>query len=85
MLDESKFDVHLNLWALRIPRELCKAAIKILNGYAMFCVILFRFQLIIWVMAFSISVTHILLSLNCSSFLSEFMFLKTYQNSPDIF
>lgn len=33
MLDESKFDVHLNLWALRIPRELCKAAIKILNGY----------------------------------------------------
>ncbi|XP_038890921.1 tRNA (guanine(37)-N1)-methyltransferase 2 isoform X1 [Benincasa hispida] len=33
MLDESEFDVHLNLWALRIPRELCKAAIKILNGY----------------------------------------------------
>ncbi|XP_022157593.1 tRNA (guanine(37)-N1)-methyltransferase 2 isoform X2 [Momordica charantia] len=33
MLDESKFDVHLKLWALRIPRELCKAAIKILNGY----------------------------------------------------
>lgn len=33
MLDESKFDVHLKLWALRIPRELCKSAIKILNGY----------------------------------------------------
>lgn len=34
MLDESKFDVHLNLWALRIPRELCKVATRILNGYA---------------------------------------------------
>ncbi|KAL0013908.1 hypothetical protein SO802_000977 [Lithocarpus litseifolius] len=33
MLDESKFDVHLNLWALRIPRELCKVATRILNGY----------------------------------------------------
>lgn len=33
MLDESKFDVHLKLRALRIPRELCKSAIKILNGY----------------------------------------------------
>lgn len=34
MLDESKFDVHLNLWALPIPRELCKVATRILNGYA---------------------------------------------------
>lgn len=33
MLDESKFDVHLKLWALRIPREHCKVASKILNGY----------------------------------------------------
>ncbi|CAL1359419.1 unnamed protein product [Linum trigynum] len=33
MLDESKFDVHLKLWALRIPRELCKVATRILNGY----------------------------------------------------
>ncbi|CAN1331310.1 tRNA (guanine(37)-N1)-methyltransferase 2 [Linum perenne] len=33
MLDESNFDVHLKLWALRIPRELCKAATRILNGY----------------------------------------------------
>ncbi|KAK3041636.1 hypothetical protein RJ639_001446 [Escallonia herrerae] len=33
MLDESKFDAHLQLWALRIPRELCKVATKILNGY----------------------------------------------------
>ncbi|KAL6274657.1 hypothetical protein ACE6H2_025349 [Prunus campanulata] len=33
MLDESKFDVHLKLWALRIPRELCKVATQILNGY----------------------------------------------------
>lgn len=33
MLDESKFDVHLKLWALRIPRELCKVATKLLNGH----------------------------------------------------
>ncbi|CAK9154419.1 unnamed protein product [Ilex paraguariensis] len=33
MLDESKFDVQLKLWALRIPRELCKIATRILNGY----------------------------------------------------
>ncbi|KAG5604373.1 hypothetical protein H5410_025865 [Solanum commersonii] len=32
-LDESKFDMHLKLWALRIPREHCKAAMKILDGY----------------------------------------------------
>ncbi|XP_076933243.1 tRNA (guanine(37)-N(1))-methyltransferase 2-like [Bidens hawaiensis] len=33
MLDESKFDVQLKLLALRIPRELCKAATKLLNGH----------------------------------------------------
>ncbi|XP_060668607.1 tRNA (guanine(37)-N1)-methyltransferase 2 isoform X2 [Ziziphus jujuba] len=33
MLDGSKFDVHLKLRALRIPRELCKVATRILNGY----------------------------------------------------
>ncbi|KAJ4895959.1 tRNA (guanine(37)-N1)-methyltransferase 1 [Raphanus sativus] len=33
MLDESNFDVNLKLWAIRIPRELCKSATKILNGY----------------------------------------------------
>ncbi|KAM7257466.1 hypothetical protein ACFE04_013207 [Oxalis oulophora] len=33
MLDKSKFDSHLNLWALRVPRELCKTATTILNGY----------------------------------------------------
>ncbi|CAE6076401.1 unnamed protein product [Arabidopsis arenosa] len=33
MFDESKFDVNLKLWALRIPRELCKSATRILNGY----------------------------------------------------
>lgn len=33
MFDESKFDVNLKLWALRIPRELCKSASRILNGY----------------------------------------------------
>ncbi|KAL0364458.1 UNVERIFIED_CONTAM: tRNA (guanine(37)-N1)-methyltransferase 2 [Sesamum angustifolium] len=33
MLDERKFDVQLNLWALRIPREHCKLATRILNGY----------------------------------------------------
>ncbi|KAK6788962.1 hypothetical protein RDI58_012761 [Solanum bulbocastanum] len=32
-LDESKFDMHLKLWALRIPREHCKAAMKILDGH----------------------------------------------------
>ncbi|KAF7838622.1 tRNA (guanine(37)-N1)-methyltransferase 2 [Senna tora] len=32
MLDESKFDVHLKLWALRIPCQLCKLATRILNG-----------------------------------------------------
>nr|DAD42225.1 TPA_asm: hypothetical protein HUJ06_000455 [Nelumbo nucifera] len=33
MLDESKFDLHLQLWALRIPRELCKTVSRMLNGY----------------------------------------------------
>ncbi|MFS7982385.1 putative tRNA (guanine(37)-N(1))-methyltransferase [Helianthus anomalus] len=33
MLDESKFDLQLKLWALRIPRELCKVATKLLNGH----------------------------------------------------
>jgi hypothetical protein len=33
MLDESKFDEHLKLLALRIPRELCKVATRILNGW----------------------------------------------------
>ncbi|KAL6508533.1 hypothetical protein OROGR_023244 [Orobanche gracilis] len=33
MLDENIFDVQLNLWALRIPREHCKLATRILNGY----------------------------------------------------
>ncbi|KAK9706074.1 hypothetical protein RND81_07G102700 [Saponaria officinalis] len=33
MLDESKFDVKFDLWALRVPREICKAATRILNGY----------------------------------------------------
>ncbi|KAJ9183392.1 hypothetical protein P3X46_007254 [Hevea brasiliensis] len=33
MLDESKFDVHLKLWALRIPREFCKVSTRLLNGY----------------------------------------------------
>ncbi|KAL1191471.1 tRNA (guanine(37)-N1)-methyltransferase 1 [Cardamine amara subsp. amara] len=33
MIDESKFDVNLKLWALRIPRELCRSATRILNGY----------------------------------------------------
>ncbi|XP_057967990.1 tRNA (guanine(37)-N1)-methyltransferase 2 isoform X3 [Malania oleifera] len=33
MLDESKFDVHLQLWALRIPRELCGSVSRVLNGY----------------------------------------------------
>ncbi|XP_031384135.1 tRNA (guanine(37)-N1)-methyltransferase 1 isoform X1 [Punica granatum] len=33
MIDESKFDVRLELWALRIPRELCKVATRLLNGH----------------------------------------------------
>ncbi|XP_062090709.1 tRNA (guanine(37)-N1)-methyltransferase 2 isoform X5 [Humulus lupulus] len=33
MLDESKFDLNLKLWALRIPRQLCKVATRSLNGY----------------------------------------------------
>ncbi|CAM8925721.1 unnamed protein product [Rhodiola kirilowii] len=32
-LDVSKFNVHLKLWALRVPCELCKVATRILNGY----------------------------------------------------
>nr|GLL27695.1 tRNA (guanine(37)-N1)-methyltransferase 2-like [Ipomoea trifida] len=32
-LDESKFDMHLKLWALRIPRQHCKIATRIFNGY----------------------------------------------------
>lgn len=35
MLDEKTFDVKLNLWALRIPREHCKLATRILNGFVM--------------------------------------------------
>uniref|UniRef100_A0A7N0T7U9 tRNA (guanine(37)-N1)-methyltransferase n=1 Tax=Kalanchoe fedtschenkoi TaxID=63787 RepID=A0A7N0T7U9_KALFE len=31
--DVSKFDVQLNLWAVRVPCELCKVATRILNGY----------------------------------------------------
>lgn len=34
VIDESKFDVHLELRALRIPRELCKVATRLLNGWA---------------------------------------------------
>lgn len=33
VLDKRKFDVLLNLLALRIPREHCKLATRILNGY----------------------------------------------------
>ncbi|OIW06411.1 hypothetical protein TanjilG_16823 [Lupinus angustifolius] len=33
MLDETKFEQKLNLWALRIPCKLCKLATRILNGY----------------------------------------------------
>ncbi|XP_052183154.1 tRNA (guanine(37)-N1)-methyltransferase 2-like isoform X1 [Diospyros lotus] len=33
ILDESKFDMHLKLWAIQIPREMCKAATRVLNGY----------------------------------------------------
>ncbi|XP_031094734.1 tRNA (guanine(37)-N1)-methyltransferase 2-like [Ipomoea triloba] len=32
-LDESMFDMHLKLWALRIPRQHCKIATRIFNGY----------------------------------------------------
>lgn len=32
-LDKSKFDVKLELWALRVPRELCKRVGSILHGY----------------------------------------------------
>ncbi|XP_050214540.1 tRNA (guanine(37)-N1)-methyltransferase 1 [Mercurialis annua] len=35
MLDESKFDVQLKLYALRIPRELCSKATRSLNGYVL--------------------------------------------------
>ncbi|XP_058760840.1 tRNA (guanine(37)-N1)-methyltransferase 2 isoform X2 [Vicia villosa] len=33
LVDESKFDVHFQLRALRIPCQFCKAATRILNGY----------------------------------------------------
>ncbi|PKA56264.1 tRNA (guanine(37)-N1)-methyltransferase 2 [Apostasia shenzhenica] len=33
VLDESKFNFKLNLIALRVPREFCKSAIRLLNGY----------------------------------------------------
>ncbi|XP_057769993.1 tRNA (guanine(37)-N1)-methyltransferase 2 isoform X2 [Salvia miltiorrhiza] len=33
MLDEKTFDVELNLLALRVPREHCKLATRILNGH----------------------------------------------------
>ncbi|GMH04624.1 hypothetical protein Nepgr_006464 [Nepenthes gracilis] len=33
MLDESKFDVNFQLLAIRLPREFCKAATRILDGY----------------------------------------------------
>ncbi|KAL2455474.1 tRNA (guanine(37)-N1)-methyltransferase 1 [Forsythia ovata] len=33
LLDMRKFDVEMKLWALRIPRESCKLATRILNGY----------------------------------------------------
>lgn len=32
-LDERKFDLHLKLWAIRVPREHCKLATRVLNGY----------------------------------------------------
>lgn len=35
-LDKSKFDVKLELWALRVPRELCKRVGSILHGYVVF-------------------------------------------------
>ncbi|WCJ29739.1 tRNA (guanine(37)-N1)-methyltransferase [Euphorbia peplus] len=31
--EEKKLDVNLQLWALRIPRHLCKIATRLLNGY----------------------------------------------------
>lgn len=34
MLDKSSFDVKFDLWALRVPREICKTATRILDGYA---------------------------------------------------
>ncbi|KAL2929284.1 hypothetical protein RDABS01_034695 [Bienertia sinuspersici] len=33
MLDESSFSVKYDLWALRVPCEICKTATRILNGY----------------------------------------------------
>ncbi|MCL7031072.1 hypothetical protein MKW94_006478, partial [Papaver nudicaule] len=33
LFDESKYNVQLQLWALRIPREHCKNATRLLNGY----------------------------------------------------
>ncbi|KAL5719172.1 tRNA (guanine(37)-N(1))-methyltransferase [Ranunculus cassubicifolius] len=33
MVDESKFETKLDLWAIRIPRELSKAVTRILDGY----------------------------------------------------
>ncbi|XP_056693033.1 tRNA (guanine(37)-N1)-methyltransferase 2 [Spinacia oleracea] len=33
MLDKSSFDVKFDLWALRVPREICKTATRILDGY----------------------------------------------------
>ncbi|KAL1804776.1 hypothetical protein ACET3Z_027844 [Daucus carota] len=33
MLDESKLDVELKLFAIRIPREMCKAVGRLLHGY----------------------------------------------------
>jgi len=48
MLDESKFDVHLNLWALRIPRELCKVATRILNGYAFSTTTIYFLPFLFW-------------------------------------
>ncbi|KAL3535780.1 hypothetical protein ACH5RR_004241 [Cinchona calisaya] len=34
-VDESKFEVQLKLWAIRIPRQHCKVATRILNGYTL--------------------------------------------------
>ncbi|KAL2929291.1 hypothetical protein RDABS01_034702 [Bienertia sinuspersici] len=36
MLDESSFSVKYDLWALRVPCEICKMATRILNGYVTF-------------------------------------------------
>lgn len=33
ILDESKFEMKLSLWALRIPRHLCTSVLRLLNGY----------------------------------------------------